>query len=55
MILFFIKHNKYCTKLFENNNTIAYLYKLCKIYEAENEQVLVNFVTLNKIINDPLF
>ena len=31
------------------------LYKSCKIYEPENERILVNFVMRNKIINDPYF
>lgn len=31
------------------------LYKHCRIYEPENERLLVNFVMRNKIINDPCF
>ena len=31
------------------------LYEPCKIYEPENERILVNFVMRNKIINDPYF
>jgi hypothetical protein len=31
------------------------LYEPCKIYEPENELILVNFVMRNKIINDPYF
>lgn len=31
------------------------LYESCKIYEPENERILVNFVMRNKIINDPYF
>lgn len=31
------------------------LYESCKIYEPENERILVNFVIRNKIINDPYF
>lgn len=32
-----------------------YLYEPCKIYEPENEHILVNFIIRNKIINDPYF
>lgn len=31
------------------------LYEPCKIYEPENERILVNFIIRNKIINDPYF
>lgn len=31
------------------------LYEPCKIYEPENERILVNFLMRNKIINDPYF
>jgi hypothetical protein len=31
------------------------LYEPCKIYEPENERILVNFMMRNKIINDPYF
>ena len=31
------------------------LYSPCKIYEPQNERILVNFVMRNKIINDPYF
>ena len=31
------------------------LYEPCKIYEPENERILVNFVMRNKIVNDPYF
>lgn len=45
-------HTRYCVEQLKN---FPNLYEPCKIYEPENERLLVNFVLRNKIINDPYF